>query len=103
MLNRGVDLELGYDKTFGKDFRFGASANLSFLKNEVVLLGNEAGFLTGQTWGPQGLEITRITEGEAIGHFYGFRTDGIFQTQDDVFAHTGGENGDTLQPGACSR
>jgi len=66
------------------------------------LLGNEAGFLTGQRWGPQGLEITRITEGLPIGYFYGYQTDGIFQTQDEVFAHTGGENGDTLQPGAVA-
>ena len=102
MLNRGVDLEFGYDRSFNKDFRFSASANVSFLKNEVILLGNEAGFLTGQRWGPQGLEITRITEGLPIGYFYGYQTDGIFQTQDEVFAHTGGENGDTLQPGAVA-
>ncbi len=100
MLNRGVDIELGYDKTYTPDFRFSASANVSFLKNEVVLLGNESGYLPGQQWGPQGLEITRITEGLPIGYFYGYQTDGIFQSMDDVYAHTGGEAGDTLQPGA---
>lgn len=102
MLNRGVDLELGYDKVFTDDFRFAASANMSFLRNEVVLLGNEAGFLTGQTWGPQGLEITRITEGLPIGHFYGYQTDGVFQTDDEVQSHTGGENNTVLQPNAVA-
>lgn len=102
MLNRGVDLEFGYDKTYSPDFRFSASANVSFLRNEVTLLGNEAGFLTGQTWGPQGLQITRITEGLPIGYFYGYQTDGIFQNQDEVWSHTGGENGDTLQAGAVA-
>ena len=99
MLNRGVDFEVGYDKNISKDFTFAASANISFLRNEVILLGNESGYLPGQQWGPQGLEITRTTEGLPIGHFYGYVTDGIFQTQNDVWSHVGGE-GDTLQPGA---
>lgn len=102
MSNRGIDIELGYEKSFTQDFRFAASANVSFLRNEVVLLGNESGYLPGQQWGPQGLEITRISEGLPIGYFYGYQTDGIFQTQDEVFTHTGGENGDTLQPGAVA-
>jgi TonB-linked SusC/RagA family outer membrane protein len=102
MSNRGIDIELGYEKSFTQDFRFAASANVSFLRNEVVLLGNESGYLPGQQWGPQGLEITRISEGLPIGYFYGYQTNGIFQTQDEVFTHTGGENGDTLQPGAVA-
>lgn len=97
MLNRGLDLEMGYDDQITDDFSFSASANVSFLRNKVTLLGNESGFLTGARWGPQSLEITRTTEGLPIGHFYGYVTDGIFQTQDEVFSHTGGD-GDTLQP-----
>lgn len=100
MLNRGVDLELGYDRTFNDDFSFGGSANISYLNNKVILLGNEAGFLIGQQWGPQGLEITRISEGLPIGYFYGYQTDGIFQNQNEVWAHVGSETGDTLQPDA---
>jgi hypothetical protein len=61
------------------------------------LIGNDAGYLTGAGWGPQGIEITRITEGLPIGYLYGYQTDGIFQNMDDVFSHTSGD-GDTLQP-----
>ena len=107
MLNRGVDLELGYDRSFNKDFRFSASANVSFLRNQVTLLGTapvgddeDPRFLPGQRWGPQGIEITRITEGLPIGYFYGYQTNGIFQSMDEVYGHTGGESGDTLQPDA---
>lgn len=99
MLNQGVDLELGYDRYYSPDLSVSAGANISFLQNKVVLLGDDAGYIPGQRWGPQGLEITRITEGLPIGHFYGYRTDGIFQNMDDVYGHTGA-NGDTLQPNA---
>lgn len=97
MLNQGIDIEFGYDRTYSKDFSLGISGNTSFIKNEVVLIGNDAGYLTGAGWGPQGLEITRITEGLPIGYLYGYQTDGIFQNMNDVFSHTGVE-GDTLQP-----
>ena len=101
MLNRGVDLEMGYDKIVNDDFSFNVNANISYLQNKVVLLGNESGYITGAQWGPQGLEITRITEGLPIGYFYGYETDGIFQSQDEVWNHTG-ESGDTLQPNAVA-
>jgi len=97
MLNQGVDIEFGYDRSYSKDFSFGVSGNASFIKNEVVLIGNDAGYLTGAGWGPQGIEITRITEGLPIGYLYGYQTDGIFQNMDDVFSHISGD-GDTLQP-----
>ena len=100
MLNQGIDMEFGYDRTYSKDFAIGVSGNVSFIKNEVVLIGNDAGYLTGAGWGPQGLEITRITEGLPIGYLFGYQTDGIFQNMDDVYGHTSEATGDTIQPGA---
>lgn len=84
MMNRGIDLELGYNKTFANGIVLNTNGNISFVRNEVVLIGNETGFLAGSRWGPQSLEITRITEGNPIGHFYGYKTDGIFQSMAEV-------------------
>ena len=64
------------------------SGNVSFLQNKVVLIGNESGFLQGAGWGPQGLQITRTTEGLPIGYLYGYQTDGVFQNQADISAYT---------------
>ena len=97
MLNQGIDMEFGYDRAYNKDLSIGVMGNLSFIKNEVVLIGNDAGYLTGAGWGPQGLEITRITEGLPIGYLYGYQTDGLFQNMNDVYSHQSSE-GDTLQP-----
>ncbi len=46
---------------------------------------------------PQGIEITRITEGLPIGYLFGYQTDGIFQNMDEVYGYTS-DNGDTIQP-----
>ena len=97
--NRGVDVEFGYDKYVSKDFNFKMSGNFSYVRNEILVLGNESGFISGSGWGPQGLEITRISEGLPIGYLFGYQTDGVFQNMNEVHSHTSSE-GDTIQPGA---
>ncbi|RMD73121.1 MAG: SusC/RagA family TonB-linked outer membrane protein, partial [Bacteroidetes bacterium] len=44
--------------------------------------------------------ITRTTVGYPIGHFFGYKTNGIFQTEEDVLAYTNAD-GDPLQPDAA--
>ena len=99
MSNKGVELELGYNNKFNQ-VNFDISGNLSYVENEVTDLGEEKEFLLGQTFGPQGLEITRTAVGEPIGYLYGFKTNGIFQTEDEVKAHSSPE-GELLQPDAA--
>ena len=98
MNNRGIDLELGYENRFG-DLNFAINGNVSYVKNEVTLIGNEAGFVRGAGWGTQGIEVTRITEGLPIGYLYGYTADGVFQNQSEIDAHTG-TDGLLLQPDA---
>ncbi|HEX2532742.1 MAG TPA: TonB-dependent receptor, partial [Chitinophagaceae bacterium] len=98
MENRGMEFELGYNRTIG-DLRFNVSANASYLENEVTYLGADKLFLNGQTFGPQGVEITRTQVGQAIGSFFGFKTAGLFQNEADVAAHVG-KTGQLLQPAA---
>jgi TonB-linked SusC/RagA family outer membrane protein len=84
MVNKGIDIEANYSKILKNGLSVNIGGNISFVNNEVTLIGNQTGFLSGAKWGPQSLEISRITEGQAIGHFYGYKTDGIFQTIDEV-------------------
>lgn len=98
MRNTGVDLELGYNGTFN-DLKLSVRGNISYIKNEVVNIGNEAGFVQGATWGTQGIEVTRITNGLPIGYLFGYVTDGIFQNEAEIAAHSG-TDGLPLQPDA---
>ncbi|MFD2517499.1 SusC/RagA family TonB-linked outer membrane protein [Salinimicrobium flavum] len=99
MENRGVELELGYNKLFG-DFNFSANANASYLENEVTFLGEEKDFITNGAAGFQSMgDITRTQVGEAYNSFYGYRTAGIFQTREEINSYTDG-NGNVIQPNA---
>ncbi|RMG80777.1 MAG: TonB-dependent receptor [Bacteroidetes bacterium] len=97
--NTGYEFELGYDNKIG-DLEINFSGNLSYVENKVLFLTNETDFLVGQRFGPQGLEITRTTVGLPIGHFYGYKTDGIFQNQAEIDAYVNAD-GDKIQPNAA--
>ncbi len=81
--NKGFELQLGYNDARGK-FRYGATANLTTLKNTVLDLGTAAGEATGApnffTGGPGA--TTRTEVGYEIGSFYLYQFDGIYQTGD---------------------
>ena len=99
MENKGVDIELGYTKNYN-DFNFSINGNISFLRNKVTFLGNGIEFLSGG----EGVQastypITRTQVGESINSFFGFKTDGIFQNQDEINSYTS-SNGAILQPDA---
>ncbi len=36
-----------------KDFNFKMSGNFSYVRNEILVLGNESGFISGSGWSPQ--------------------------------------------------
>ncbi|UOQ76005.1 SusC/RagA family TonB-linked outer membrane protein [Hymenobacter sp. 5516J-16] len=81
--NKGFELQLGYNENRTK-FRYGASANLTTIKNTVLDLGTVGGEATGATnffnGGPNG--ITRTEVGHEIGSFYLYQFDGIYQSGD---------------------
>jgi TonB-linked SusC/RagA family outer membrane protein len=98
MENRGIELELGYNKKFsGLNFR--ASGNVSYVENEVTYLGQGKTFISSgpsfQTMGP----LTRSEVGQSRNSFYGFKTAGIFQNQADVTNYTNSA-GIIIQPNA---
>lgn len=96
--NKGFELELGYNKKIG-DLSLRFAANGSFLKNNIDFLGDDKEFLGGQTVTPQGLEITRTKVGHAIGSFFGYRSDGLFQNQQQINDYKNSAGG-LIQPNA---
>ncbi len=77
--NRGVEVALGWNNKIGQDFTFSVSPNFSYNKNKVESLGNDFNFtLTGNGG------VNRTISGESIGHFYGFRQVGIYQSIADI-------------------
>ena len=98
LTNTGFELELGYNKKIG-NFSFRVAANGSFVKNNIVYLGADKEFLGGQTVTPQGLEVTRTKLGHAVGSFYGYRSDGLFQNQSEINNYKNSTGG-LIQPAA---
>ena len=96
--NKGVEVELGYNNKVG-GLSYDISGNVSYNKNEITNLGADKEFLPGQTFSPQGLELSRSAVGMPIGFFYGFQTDGIFQNAAEVAAYTNAD-GIPIQPDA---
>ena len=72
MRNTGVELTLGYQKKWG-EWSFGAQANVSYNKNEILNLG-------GVDYLPNGNQRNAV--GRALGTYYMYEADGFFPTED---------------------
>ena len=96
MENSGIEFELGYKFNI-KDAKFQIKANASYLKNELIRLGNAAGFDTYDNVSNLG-NISRAEAGEPFTYFWGYKTAGIFQNWDEVNAYTGPQG--LIQPDA---
>ncbi|NDV84023.1 TonB-dependent receptor [Bacteroides sp. 51] len=69
--NRGIDFEIGYRQTIN-NWKFDVSFNASHIKNEVIDLEG------------RDLDTSGIKEGYPIGSFYGYVSNGIIRTQEDL-------------------
>lgn len=91
VLNQGIELQLGFRKTFD-DFSFNISGNGAYLHNEVVSMD---GFISGGAIGSN--YTTRTEQGHAIGSFYMYEMEGVFQNQLDIA--TSAYQGSNIRPG----
>jgi TonB-linked SusC/RagA family outer membrane protein len=95
--NKGFELTLGYDGVAGKEFAYHINGNLSTYRNRVESLGSGSNIPgKGVHLGNQTYTMTEV--GEPIGYFYGFKTDGVFQTQQEVDNYAVG--GEKIMPTA---
>ncbi len=84
MQNKGVELSITTNNMTGK-FKWTSSFNISYNKNKVVSINDTVPMPTGSI----GLNyyLALIQAGIPINEFYGYVTDGLFQTQADVNNH----------------
>lgn len=80
--NSGFEMDLSYTNRAG-EFSYRLGANAAFIKNKVIEL-YDGNFIGSRTYGRPNEEISRTYEGLPIGIFYGWRTDGLYQTTDDI-------------------
>ena len=99
MENWGVEFEIGWQQQLG-DFHYSINANASFLRNKLIKLGNASGEAVYQGNGASGVgDYVKGQNGEVWPFFYGMKTDGIFQTWDEVNSYKD-KDGGLMQPSA---
>ena len=96
--NSGFELEINYREQ-SNEFKYNVGFNLTTLRNNVESLANADQAINGQ-----GLKFdtehfpTEARVGKPISSFYLYRTDGIFQSIDEVNSYK--SNGNLIQPNA---
>jgi TonB-linked SusC/RagA family outer membrane protein len=98
--NRGFEVALSWrDKTGG--FSYGANLNLAHNKNKVLRIANTEGIIHG----PSNVlvngtaELYRAETGFPIGYFWGYKTGGVFQNQQQIDNYVNGK-GEKIMPNA---
>lgn len=99
MENKGWEMSLTYRHNNSKDFSFDITGNLSHSENKVVRLGFDQGVIADGFVDYNNRATTLTKKGTALGSFYLFQSNGIFQSQAEVDAYKN-KDGDLLQSGA---
>ncbi len=94
----GMDVTLGYNEFIGKSLKLNTSLTFTTAKNEVTATNNDgtARILGGYYFNGQSQSVTVFEKGQTPGYFYGYKTDGLFQTAADL---TKGATQSGAQPG----
>ena len=89
--------DLGY-KFHAGPVNFAINGNISYLRNRLIDYGNETGASNLDAVQAVGT-VSRAENGEVYPFFYGYKTDGLFQTQEEIDAYVN-DKGELLQPNA---
>ncbi len=93
--NKGFEINLGYRGKIGNDLKFNINMNASHVKNKVTSLGGGIPIIAGSV--SLVGSVTRTMEGLPIGSFYGYETDGVFQS--DAQVASSAQSGEPLGAG----
>ncbi len=102
--NKGIEVGLSWNDQIGKDFIYSVGANFAYNHNEVGAIPTEDGIIHGATNQiyQNAEEFYRAENGHAIGYFWGYKTAGIFQNQQEINEWIAAGNGvmqSNVQPG----
>ena len=97
--NSGFEFNLNWNDRIGKDFMYNVGFNGAYNKNEVTEVPTDDGIIhgRGQILSDDNTEIFRAQSGHAMGFFFGYKTAGIFQNQQEIEDWISAGNG-VLQP-----
>jgi TonB-linked SusC/RagA family outer membrane protein len=101
VVNKGVELSLSYQNKIG-DFSYNISANGAYNKNTVGQIPNADGIIHGlsnELYDNAG-EFYRAQNGFPLGYFWGYKTGGVFQNQEQINNYKSA-SGVVLQPNAA--
>ncbi|PIF46423.1 TonB-linked SusC/RagA family outer membrane protein [Chryseobacterium sp. 52] len=82
--NRGFEVSVNYDTKINDNIKIGVYGNLTTLKNKITSVFNGSYLQTGASL--YGNSIIRLQEGQAVGSYYGYQVQGVFQNQAEVDA-----------------
>jgi TonB-linked SusC/RagA family outer membrane protein len=88
--NKGIEIGISYKNSIGSKFRYNLAGNFTVNNNKVVDLVGTGPYITyqidpsyaGQNNGLDPRFITKV--GLPINSFWGYKTDGLFQTQEEI-------------------
>lgn len=107
--NSGFEIGLGWNDHEG-DFNYSVNLNVAYNKNEVTKINKRNGYIEGESniLANNTAPIYRMEEGHPIGYFYGYKTEGVIQNNDDLKAYldknckgdaANSLQGNSIQPG----
>lgn len=100
MRNSGFEFDITWKQQLG-DLTYSIGANGSYNKNELLKLGNDTGYQNyDSVHGTLGT-ISRAENGKPFPFFWGYKTDGIFQSDAEAIGYVN-KNGERLQPYASA-
>ncbi len=95
--NSGVELGITWNDKIGKEINYSVSVNGAYNKNKVGNIPNEDGIIHGENGTGQlydnSTEFYRAQNGQPIGYFWGFKTAGIFQNEQEILDWIAAGNG----------
>ncbi len=101
--NSGVEFAIKWNDNVGRDFSYGINFNIAYNKNKVTEIANADGIIhgSGSVLWEGAEECLRTAEvGYPVGYFYGYKSAGIFQTQEEIDNYKGAKlNGAKTAPG----
>ena len=95
--NKGFEASLSYGNTIN-DFTYGLMGTFSSVKNKVENLGSGSQQIFGGEPTHHGASATVTEAGLPVGAFFLIKTDGIFDSQEEIAAHS--RNDQLIQPNA---
>ena len=95
--NKGVELSVNW-RTVSGGLKYFLGINGAYNSNKMTFIGNNEKVIPGATWALAGA-VTRTEEGLPISYFWGYKTDGIFQNQTEIYQHIN-RDGEVLQRNA---